>query len=86
MPQIQSFARVSSISVRVFVNNKGRQSPRRIQDGFVAFFRKSGCNRNVGIKGFRLLNNPEHCIHDERLSNYPVIDLVLLASSMFSVL
>ncbi len=39
--------------VLVFVNNKGRQSPRRIQVGLVAFFRKVDCNRIVDMDGFQ---------------------------------
>jgi hypothetical protein len=86
MPQKLPFARVSSISVLVFVNNKGRQSLRRIQDDLVAFFRKCGCNRNVDIEGFRLLNNPEHCTFNRILTRYPVLDLVLFGGYLLTVL
>lgn len=77
MPQIQSFARVSSISVLVFVNNKGRQSHRGNQDSLVAFFRKSGSNRITKMQGFRILNNPERCTNGEIMSRYPVLGVVL---------
>ena len=77
MPQKLPFARVSSISVLVFVNNKGRQSPRRIQDDLVAFFRKCGCNRITKRQGFQLFNNPEHCTFDRVFSRYPVLGEVL---------
>ena len=86
MPQKLPFARVSSISVLVFVNNKGRQSPRRIQDGIVAFFRKSDCNRIGNVVGFRFPNHTERCTFGRVLIRYSVIDLVLLGDYLFLVL
>ena len=64
--------------------SKGRQSPRRIQDGLVAFFRRLECNRITKTRGFRLFNNPEHCTHNRILSRHPVLDEVLFGCYMLT--
>lgn len=38
------------------------------------------------MQGFQLFNNPEHCIHGERLSSYPVISLVLSGGDLHPIL
>ncbi len=63
---------------------KGRQSPRRIQDGLVAFFWKSRCNRIGNVEGFRFLNHPEHCTFSRVLSRYSEFDLVLFGGYMLT--
>ena len=63
---------------------KGRQSPRRIQDGLVVFLRKSGCNRITKRQGFQLFNNPEHCTFGRVLFRYPEFDLVLFGCYMLT--